>query len=120
MFMVDLLREYRRWWAEYKLKLGDLWTGGSDRLFVQDDGMPLNPDTINFWLDKFTKKNGLEHLNPHALRHTFATLQIAAGVDIRTLQARTGHSQDSTLMNIYSPMQSGARRRLRLTPWTIC
>lgn len=101
-FMVDLLREYRRWWAEYKLKLGDYWKGESDRLFVQDDGKPINPDTINFWLDKFTEKNGLEHLNPHALRHTFATLQIAAGVDLRTLQARTGHAQASTLMNIYS------------------
>lgn len=44
----------------------------------------------------------LPHLNPHALRHTFATLQIAAGVDLRTLQARTGHAQASTLVNIYS------------------
>ncbi len=101
-FMVDLLREYRVWWAEYKLKLGDYWKGESDRLFIQEDGKPINPDTINYWLSKFTEKNGLEHLNPHALRHTFATLQIAAGVDLRTLQARTGHAQASTLMNIYS------------------
>jgi len=102
LFMVDVLREYRVWWAEYKLKLGDRWKGKHDRLFIQDNGSPINPDTINFWLSKFTEKNCLEHLNPHALRHTFATLQIAAGVDIRTLQARTGHSQASTLINIYS------------------
>ena len=102
LFMVDLLREYRVWWAEYKLKLGDRWKGKSERLFVQEDGKPINPDTINFWLSKFTEKNGLDHLNPHALRHTFATLQIAAGVDLRTLQARTGHAQASTLMNVYS------------------
>jgi len=29
-------------------------------------------------------------------------LQIAAGVDVRTLQARTGHAQASTLSNIYA------------------
>jgi integrase len=29
-------------------------------------------------------------------------LQIANGVDLRTLQARTGHAQASTLLNIYS------------------
>lgn len=101
-FMAELLREYRVWWAEYKLKLGDYWKGETDRLFIQEDGKPINPDTINYWLSKFTEKNGLEHLNPHALRHTFATLQIAAGVDLRTLQARTGHAQASTLINIYS------------------
>jgi integrase len=44
----------------------------------------------------------LEHFTPHSLRHTFSTLQIAAGVDIRTLQARTGHAQASTLTNIYA------------------
>ena len=34
--------------------------------------------------------------------HTFSSIQLAAGVDIRTLQARTGHAQASTLVNTYS------------------
>ena len=43
----------------------------------------------------------MPHITPHSFRHTFATLQIASGVDIRTLQSRTGHTQVSTLMNTY-------------------
>lgn len=101
-FMVEVLMQYKAWWSEYRLTLGDRWRGEENRLFIQKDGEPINPDTINYWLNCFTQAHDLSHLNPHALRHTFATLQIAAGVDLRTLQARTGHAQASTLVNIYS------------------
>ncbi|MFV0518494.1 MAG: tyrosine-type recombinase/integrase [Aminipila sp.] len=98
----NILREYRKWWTEQRFKNGSKWQGKQSRLFIQENGSPINPDTINFWLNQFTEKNGLQHTNPHALRHTFATLQIASGVDVRTLQARTGHAQASTLLNTYS------------------
>lgn len=76
--------------------------GKDERLFIQDDGRPLFPSTIIFWLKRFIKENDLPYLTPHGLRHTFVTLQIASGVDLRTLQARTGHAQASTLLNTYA------------------
>ena len=81
---------------------GEDWKGAQERLFIREDGAPIYPGTINLWLDRFLKKHDLKRLTPHSLCHTFATLQIAAGVDIRTVQARTGHAQASTLVNIYS------------------
>ena len=101
-FVMEVLQEYRAFWNRQRLAWGDAWQGEAGRLFVQHDGKPINPDTINYWLNDFLKRHDLEHITPHSLRHTFATLQIAAGVDIRTLQARTGHAQASTLVNIYS------------------
>jgi integrase len=100
--MFSVLKQYRSWWAAEKLKLGDAWKGEKNRLFVQWDGKPINPDTINFWQNRFIAKHNLPHFTPHSCRHTFSSLQIAAGVDIRTLQARTGHSQASTLVKTYS------------------
>jgi len=94
---------------KYRCNLGDYWKGRSERLFIQHNGKPLFPDTVNYWLKRFCKENGFAHINPHALRHTFATLQLTAGVDIRTLQSRTGHSQASTLTNIYSHVISSAQ-----------
>lgn len=38
----------------------------------------------------------------HGLRHTKATLQIAADTDVRTVSAILGHRETSTTMNIYS------------------
>ena len=101
-FMVDILGAYKVWWTEKRLMWGEDWQGDQQRLFIQDDGRPINPDTINYWLNRFLEKHALPHVTPHSLRHTFATLQLAAGVDIRTLQSRTGHSQASTLVNIYA------------------
>ncbi len=101
-FVIELLRQYRTWWIEQRLLYGKDWKGTEQRLFIQEDGKPINPDTINYWLNKFLEQNHFEHITPHSLRHTFATLQITAGVDIRTLQARTGYAQASTLVNIYS------------------
>jgi integrase len=101
-FVIELLKEYKKWWEEYRSNLGDLWQGEKERLFIQYDGKPLFPDTVNRWLRSFVERNGLPKITPHSLRHTFASLQIAAGVDVRTVQSITGHSQASTLLNIYS------------------
>lgn len=98
----DTLAEYRIWWNLQRLQNGDQWRGELQRLFIKKDGAPINPDTINYWLGRFIKRNNLPRITPHGLRHTFATLQIAGGVDIRTLQARTGHAQASTLTNLYT------------------
>ncbi len=101
-FMFELLRQYKTWWTEQRLANGDRWKGEQQRLFIQEDGRPLNPDTINLWLDRFLSKHDFPRLTPHGLRHTFATLQIAAGVDIKTLQARGGWAQPDTPMKIYA------------------
>jgi len=97
----DLLAEYRTYWLEQRLKCGSTWEG-DDWIFIQENGRPLAPNTLNFWLNKFIEKHGLPHFSPHSLRHTFCSLQIASGVNIRTVQARSGHSRASTLTDIYS------------------
>lgn len=99
---MEIARNYLRWREE---------TGhfpDSPLLFTSRNGGPLNPDTINSWMEKFCRKNGFSaEYTPKALRHTFATLQVAGGVDIKTLQSRTGHSRPSTLTNTYSHLLRG-------------
>ena len=68
-----LLKQYRRWWLELKLKNGDRWVD-TDFLFVQDNGKPMIPDTVTRWLSRFSKRHGLSHINPHAFRHTMASI----------------------------------------------
>lgn len=110
-FIAKVLKEYEFWWKEKRLLLGKDWKGSQKRLFIQDDGKPINPDTINYWMDKFLAKHDFPAITPHSLRHTFATLQITAGVDMRTLQSRTGHSQASTLVNTYSHAIKSAQKK---------
>ncbi|MDD2533315.1 MAG: tyrosine-type recombinase/integrase [Eubacteriales bacterium] len=47
-------------------------------------------------------RSTLQVVTAHSLSHTNATLQVAGGVDIRTVSKRLGHAQTSTTMYIYS------------------
>ena len=99
---MEIARNYLRWREE----AGHF--PDSPLLFTSRNGGPLNPDTINSWMEKFCRKNGFSaEYTPKALRHTFATLQVAGGVDIKTLQSRTGHSRPSTLTNTYAHLLRG-------------
>ena len=44
---------------------------------------------------------GLGNLHPHALRHTAASLAIAAGADVLALQRMLGHSSPTTTLHVY-------------------
>lgn len=62
----------------------------------------MHPDSITHWLKKFTKKNGLNHVSPHMLRHTQASILINQNVDIVTISKRLGHSNPTTTQKIYA------------------
>ena len=44
----------------------------------------------------------------HDLRHTQASLMLAAGVDLKVIQKRLGHRDFATTANIYSHLLQGA------------
>jgi len=113
--VMDVLKEYKLWWDDYRQKLGDNWVGDKDMLFIQANGKPLFPDTINYWLSEFCKKHGLDHIHPHGLRHTYASIQLAYGVDVRTLAGQTGHARPSTLTDTYAHDIPSAQVRATLT-----
>lgn len=98
---IQLLKRYRAWQAEQRLMLGDWWHD-TGKLFTKDNGEPMHPDSLTNWFGKFIKRNDLPHVTLHGLRHTNATLLIAAGTNIRTVAARLGHSRASTTANIYA------------------
>ena len=61
-------------------------------------------DTNHFsrWWRDFRKAHEFETLRFHDLRHTQATLLIAKGVDIKTVQGRLGHESASTTLDMYA------------------
>jgi Site-specific recombinase XerD len=105
-----LLKQYRRWWLELKLKNGDRWVD-ADFLFVQDNGKPMVPDSVTRWLARFSERHDLPHINPHAFRHTMASILIDAGTNIVAVSKRLGHGKVSTTTDIYSHVLKEADER---------
>lgn len=61
----------------------------------------VSPRTLMYRYSKILKDANIPHINYHALRHTFATRCIEAGVDIKSLSEILGHSDASITLNIY-------------------
>jgi integrase len=95
-----LLKQYKVYQTEERLKAGDLWHG-SDRLFTTWDGKAMHPDTISKWFPKFLKRHSLPPLPFHGLRHTAATMLINQGLPAKSISGRLGHAAIGTTYNIY-------------------
>ena len=80
-----LLESLRAYWREAHPVRPWLFTG---RL-----GKPLDPDQARKVFKEAARESGLaKRATPHALRHTYATLLLEAGTDLRVIQALLGHS----------------------------
>lgn len=97
----DLLAEYKQWQEEEAAKLGSKWKD-HDRLFTKWDGTPMNPGTPYGWLHDYCKKKDFRFCNVHSFRHSHSSGLIAGGVDVPTVSADLGHSNNLTTMSIYA------------------
>src|SRR5690625_2482926 len=66
-------------------------------IFVNARGNPLTNRGIYYILEQIIKKTSLTiHMNPHKLRHTFATHLLNEGADLRSVQELLGHENLSS------------------------
>lgn len=96
-----LLRQYRTSQRRLQLANGDRWHD-TGYVFTQDNGKPINPDSVTDWQNKFSAAHDLPHIHPHAFRHTAASIMIANGVDLVTAANELGHSDATTTAAIYA------------------
>lgn len=96
-----LLKQYRSHYNELRLMNGERWID-TGFVFVQDNGDRMNPDSITSWLRDFSKRHDLPHINPHAFRHTMASILINTGKDVVSVSKRLGHAKVSTTTDIYA------------------
>jgi integrase len=98
--LVNLLKEYKAWQDEEKIKRENKWIE-SHKLFTKENGELIHPDTPSKWFTKFIKRTNLPKLTFHQLRRTNAALLISMGVDAAAVSKRLGHSKISTTADIY-------------------
>ena len=117
-----MLRRLRAEQAQVKLRLGP---GYQDEgyVFAQFDGRPYHPERFSQAFDRKQQyfrrdrpNESLPTITLHGLRHTWATLALSAGIDIKIVSERLDHSSTHITREIYThvtpPMQSDAAERV--------
>jgi integrase len=107
-----LMRAYLHRCAEQTATLGvELPQDGYIFSSAPDHTAPMKPDTVTQRYSRMCARLGWT-MHIHQLRHYSATELIAAGVDIRTVAGRLGHSGGgSTTLRVYSAWVAEADQR---------
>jgi integrase len=71
-------------------------------VFCREDGSPLRPDSLSLHFRAAMPNCSAPTIRFHDLRHTYASLALAAGVQPKVVSDRLGHSTVSLTMNTYS------------------
>lgn len=81
-------------------------------LFLNQRGSRLSEQSVRIILRKYEQKARLTlHVTPHMFRHSFATLLLEEGVDIRYIQKMLGHSSIVTTQ-IYTDVATAKQREI--------
>ena len=100
---VSVLREQRR------------KVGNSPWVFPSPNGGPISPDSVLHMLHRVLKRAGLPKVRFHDLRHTFATLALQNGVDVKTVSGMLGHFSAGFTLDTYAHITSAAQRQAAQT-----
>ena len=71
-------------------------------VFTREDGSPLEPHAVSKSFHALARGAALPRIRLHDLRHSYATLALASGVNPRIVSGRLGHSTVALTLDIYS------------------
>ena len=78
-----------------------------DYVFCHKDGTPIHPQVLSDAFKRLVGQSGLPRIRLHDLRHTHATLLLKAGVPIKVVSERLGHSTPGFTMATYQHVLPG-------------
>ena len=99
---IEVLREQKR-------KTNDAY------VFPSPNGGPISPDSVNNMLKRVLERAGIPKVRFHDLRHTFATIALQNGVDIKTVSGMLGHFSAGFTLDTYAHVTTAAQKEAAQT-----
>jgi integrase len=106
---ITMLRSWKAKQAKERLLVGAAYRD-HDLVFCRPDGLPYHPEAFSKTFDRRLRQSRFAELpiiRLHDLRHTWATLALAAGVDVAIVSKRLGHGSPATTWQTYQHVVSG-------------
>lgn len=104
---IPMLPELRRILREVGGKAPD-----DDLFVVGNTDRPKGHGYVRESYSRFLKRHRLPEINFHGLRHTYATLLVESGVDIKTISVLLGHSKVSLTLDLYVHPTVASKRKV--------
>jgi integrase len=102
--VMKLLKVHKAQQNDLKMYTRDKYLD-KDFIITRPSGHPEIIKTIQNRMQRLLKlANIKKNVTPHSFRHTHTSLLIEAGVGIKEIQQRLGHTDIETTMNIYAHM----------------
>jgi integrase len=85
---------------------GEAWND-TGYVFTREDGTAIHPDNVSSRLETLIRRAGVPRIRVHDLRHTHATLGLAAGVPLKVMSERLGHATTQITADLYQHVIPG-------------
>ncbi len=98
---VGVLRSWRASQLVEREQWGTAWQD-TGLTFTREDGSALHPDTLTTVFERLHRDAELPPIRLHDLRHTAASLALAAGVPLKVVSEQLGHSSLAITADTYT------------------
>jgi integrase len=98
---VKILKEHQGRQMLERTLMGEAYEDG-DLVFAREDGSHLHPDGFADAFQRQAKAAKVPRIRFHDLRHTHATLALAAGIHPKVVSERLGHASITITLDTYS------------------
>ena len=114
--LVTELRQLKLRQTELRLQVGPEYRADLDLIFARAGGELWTPSELGRRIKQLHTRAGLPpEVRPlHGLRHAFATESLAAGVGLKTVAERMGHTGIAITANLYGHVHREVDRRAAL------
>jgi len=107
-FLLPILNQHRRDVQYYAVGVGRLWTE-NNLVFPDKLGGVIHISALGYAMKRLIYETDIPSgFSPHCLRHTFASLMINKGTDVKTVQGTLGHGSAIMTLDTYCHLFASA------------
>lgn len=107
--LITKFAEHRKTQLLERMRAGSAYEN-HDLVFANPGGGPLMPNALRLHFKQVVKKAGLPDIRMYDLRHSFCTLSIAAGIDLKTVSSDMGHASVAFTLDTYGHVLESMRK----------
>ncbi|EGO62124.1 tyrosine recombinase XerC [Acetonema longum] len=104
--LIEVLKWHQAQQNRLKNDLGEAYND-LDLVFCEPDGNITYPNTLDSRFTRLMAKTPIERRTFHQLRHTFASVAISQGLNIKAISKILGHAKTSITLDVYGHLLPG-------------